>query len=258
MSIDPTSIAQAIASRTWPGYPPPHERLFLHTPGFKVDGRTLFVPDGPWQVSGHQNRQRVNTALLDHDAPSAKQAAYWRTHAKYVDQAGRPIHPYWRELLGDARIGLPTGLGAFYRYGPNCMVDAVIYRRRQGILEFLLIQQKASSKWGLPGGFVEPTDASLEAAARREAGEETGLSDLAGQAQLMLRTLPIRQQDTLNAWAEVVVVLIHANQTYVQTATPIAGDDASGVGWFALPQIAALDMLDTHPAYLQQATMHLL
>lgn len=253
IDIGLVSIARVIASRTFPGYPLPANRLFLHTAGVKVSGRTLFVPDGPWQVNDHSNRRDVAAALLDDVIPSKDQATYWRAHAKYVDQVGRPLHPHWRELMGDSRIGLPTGLGAFYRYGPNTMADAIIYRRHKGTLEFLLIKQKRSGKWGVPGGFIEPTDASPEAAAYREAKEETGLCDLTGRAEVLLRTLPIRERDTLNAWAEVVVVLIHAEQSYLQTAVPIAGDDASIAQWFALSRITDLDMLDTHPAYLRRA-----
>jgi ADP-ribose pyrophosphatase YjhB (NUDIX family) len=251
------AIAKAIAERTFPGYPPPAQRLFLDSPGFEVRGHTLQVPDGPWQVNHHSNRQGVDQALLDPVIPTSEQAAYWRAHCDYTDQAGRPVHPYWRELLGDERIGLPTGLGAFYRYGPNAIADAIIYKWGHGAPELLLIKQKPTGKWGLPGGFMEPRDTSAVAAARREVAEETGLANIPGSAEVMLRALPVRQRDTLNAWADVTVILIHADQAYLQAAVPKAGDDASDVAWFSLPQIAGLDMLDTHVPYVAQSQPHL-
>jgi bifunctional NMN adenylyltransferase/nudix hydrolase len=42
--------------------------------------------------------------------------------------------------------------------------------------EVLLIQRADTSAWCFPGGFVDPTDATLEMAAQRELFEETGLS----------------------------------------------------------------------------------
>jgi ADP-ribose pyrophosphatase YjhB (NUDIX family) len=261
--IELDAIAQALAQQTWPGYPTPSERLFWNTPGLILKQDTLHVPDGPWHIDGHPNRQGVASSLLDQEVlpgMSARQAIStkdWHAESLDTDQYNRPLHPHWQQLLRHPGIGLPTGLGAFYRYGPNSMVDSVVYRLSpEKTWEFLLIQ-KANGKWGLPGGFVEPDDHSPASAARRELGEETGLVDLKGTIEPLVHLLPIRQRDTLNAWAEVQVFLVHAEPAYVAQATPLPGDDAIASGWFSENVLSTLPMFDTHTVYIRKALARL-
>lgn len=54
--------------------------------------------------------------------------------------------------------------------------------------KLLLIQRTDTSQWTLPGGFVDPTDSSLEAAAKRELSEEMGLTG-SGRAEYVGSTL---------------------------------------------------------------------
>lgn len=63
---------------------------------------------------------------------------------------------------------------------PAVTVDCVVFGYDASDLKVLLIRRKLEpnkGKWALPGGFVQ-IDEGLEAAARRELREETGLGDL--------------------------------------------------------------------------------
>lgn len=65
-------------------------------------------------------------------------------------------------------------------------VDLAVLTVRQGQLSVLLVRRGAHpyrDKWALPGGFVGPQE-TLDAAARRELGEETGLDAQAHLEQL--------------------------------------------------------------------------
>ena len=56
-------------------------------------------------------------------------------------------------------------------------VDAVIFYRKEDVLNVLLIQRKNEpfkNQWALPGGFLEENE-NMEEGAKRDLEEETGL-----------------------------------------------------------------------------------
>lgn len=63
---------------------------------------------------------------------------------------------------------------------PAVSVDVIIFTLRENDLQVLLIQRKNppfAGRWAIPGGFIQANE-SLEAAARRELKEETGIRDV--------------------------------------------------------------------------------
>jgi ADP-ribose pyrophosphatase len=208
------------------------------------------------------NRQGKSDDVLDPEIPGPDQlkvdrdlSDHWRKAGLILDQYGRPIHPHWEQLLADERIGLPTGVGFFWRYGPNATVDPVVYRRahENDEPELLLIKRLKGGQWALPGGFIDRQDTSTSSAARREAAEETHLVDIGGTDEVIMHKLPVGLRDTLFAWTENTVVLIHGDQDYLFETEPSPGDDAVDVGWFRRERIRQLNIFDAHAEYIDLA-----
>lgn len=98
---------------------------------------------------------------------------------------------------------------------------------------YLLVERAREPGKGLfafPGGRVEPGE-KLEAAARRELREETGMS--AG-------TLTLAAEYHLATKSGSFHLHVFSAETF--EGTPIASDDAASVGWYAPIEMKALPM----------------
>src|SRR5215472_17708588 len=119
---------------------------------------------------------------------------------------------------------------------PSVTVDVVMMSLRQGDLHVLLIKRRSwpfEGMWAIPGGFVN-MDESLETAAKRELGEETGVEDVYLE-QLYTFGDPGRDPRT-RVITVVYFALLDSERLQVRAA-----DDAVDVGWFSvydLPQLA--------------------
>jgi 8-oxo-dGTP diphosphatase len=114
-------------------------------------------------------------------------------------------------------------------------VDVVIFTIRGGALHVLLVRRAAppfAGRYAIPGGFVHEAE-SLEAAARRELAEETGVRDV------YLEQLYTFGDPGRDPRGRVVTVAYFA--LIASDETPLrAGTDAAEARWFAMDAVPAL------------------
>jgi 8-oxo-dGTP diphosphatase len=144
---------------------------------------------------------------------------------------------------------MPAGKFTYEYPRPAVTVDIVIATRERKP-RVLLIRRKHepfAGCWALPGGFVD-MDEPLEAAARRELLEETGVR---AARLVQLHTFGDPGRDPRGRTVS-VVYLAHVDARRV---APRAADDAAEVGWFALARLPKLAF--DHRDILRCARKHL-
>jgi 8-oxo-dGTP diphosphatase len=133
---------------------------------------------------------------------------------------------------------------------PAVTVDVVIVTR-EAKARVLLIRRKHPpfvDHWAIPGGFVD-MDEPLEAAARRELREETGVR--------------ARKLEQLGTFGEPgrdprarTISVVYLAQVDADKLHPQANDDAAAVGWFPLARPPA-DLAFDHAQILAAARQRL-
>jgi 8-oxo-dGTP diphosphatase len=132
---------------------------------------------------------------------------------------------------------------------PAITVDLVVFTRTGDGLRVLLIRRKAdpfAGRWALPGGFLD-IDEPVEAAARRELKEETGL-EVAGPVEFLgVFADPGRDPRGWTISLAHVALLPGSGPT----PDPTAGDDAQDATW--LDTADARGLAFDHDAILAKA-----
>ena len=111
----------------------------------------------------------------------------------------------------------------------------------------LLIFHKKLQIWVQPGGHVEPTDASLLEAARREVAEEVGLMLPDGQAEVFdldVHGIPARKDEPAHEHFDVRYLFRSPTRDFVRT------QEVADVRWAPL---ASIEQLTTDESVLRAA-----
>ena len=214
------SLRTALAERTYPGYPSLNERFNADPTTLAVDaiGR-LVVPDGPWTVDDHPDQPQPE------HAPTLARQDELLAQGLELDSQGRPLHPWFLEMVGDAAIGVALGKGNSWEWGVNHTVDSMVVCGDH----VLLIRRGDTGQLALPGGFRgNDTD---EAAMLRELVEETGLRPDENARITTLYDGPVADiRDTANAWKETRAFLVEV--PFTGTLPEVhGGDDATAAIW---------------------------
>lgn len=120
---------------------------------------------------------------------------------------------------------------------PSVTVDVVIFSILDASLKVLLVKRKIwpyEGMWAIPGGFVK-IDESLETAAYRELGEETGLTS----EHVYLEQLYTFGQPNRDPRTRVITVAYFALVS-ADKINPQAADDVEEVGWFSVYKLPPL------------------
>lgn len=248
-------IAQNVNETKRPGY---GRRLRTGSLGYVAGVTRCQVPAG-YDVVGHPNRVLGDPGSMDPDITTLLTGEpvqvdpgvqdYCRAHGWVLDQHGRPLHPHHEQLLGDDRIGLPTGLGFGYWYGESAVTDAVVTAGNAVLLVPRMTD--AGTIPALPGGYSVPADfgrsteqwrsgdrpttvAGLHTAAARKVLAETGLTVPRGCDMRIARAIRPVSLHTLHSWTATYTVHIDLGREtrpalpLVTGGTWVGIDDLSG------------------------------
>ncbi len=224
----------------------------------ELGGGVVLVPGGPWLVDDHPKRASAPADRLQPwpsvpDPRSERLAREWIAQGGSVDQHGNLLHPHWRQLLADPRIGLPTGPGMFWKLSTNYTADVVVLCGDA----VLLIQRASNGMYAVPGGFQEPTDASAVGNGLRELFEETGLRPPEGShVEVVHQELSTGSLTTLHAWTDTTVIWVDTDPAWLAEAEPNRQDadgEVANALWLPVAQLHTVQIAHRYLRYIQLA-----
>lgn len=236
-------LRENLTLQMYPGYPDYSDRLVADPLDFGVTEKgQLIVPDGPWTIDNY-SPQRTSEHAPDGDLQQMFVAS-----GLELDAAGRPLHPWFSNMVSDPTLGVVLGKGAYWRWGPNYTADSIVLCRDH----VLLIKRKDTGLWALPGGYVDAGEAAAMAASR-EVTEETGVRiPRAASSRIVYQGPVVDLRMTGNAWPETTAIRYDLPADMLPHVE--GRDDAKEAAW--VPVTDALtrgELFGSHQYLLEQA-----
>lgn len=235
------TYVEKIHTQTYPDYPDFSDRLSLNSMSQDENGKLVF-PDGSWWVYGLEQTPAEDETIF----------------ADYFDSAGRPLHPWFIDLITNPDAGVLCGKGFYWKWGPNYTGDPIVLRHDLDEPHILLIERGDGTGWALPGGFIETDkqETGIEAAIR-EAAEETGKDFCLAQAnpRLIYQGPVVDLRMTAHAWVETTAVRFDLPDEIARLFPDMqwkGEDDAQNAGWFPVSQINSM-LFGSHNLLIQKA-----
>lgn len=235
-----TLLSEQLARQAYPGYPEQADRFYAPAHLGYLACECLVIPDGSWSANTHPNRQDAET-IPDDDTQRTLLAQGYR-----LDRTGRPLHPWLEQMATNQSIGIVTGKGAYWQWGPNRTADSAVVH--DGSL--LLIQRRDTGTWALPGGFIDG-DEPAEQAAKREVGEETGVTLGSARGKQYYEGPVVDLRTTAHAWPETTAFLFQVDN---DTRPAVLGaDDAQQAAWVPFEELPDVRLFGAHKLLVQLA-----
>ncbi len=152
-----------------------------------------------------------------------------RRHQSADEQERGSIEAVIAELERDGTAGFRRS-----HFSPGHVTASGFVRNGDQVL---LIHHDRLGRWMQPGGHIEPEDANVEAAARREIHEETGLADLTslGLLDVDVHLIPPGRGEPSHLHFDL-------RWGFEAVGTPVAGDGVSAARWFGPEQLPGLGL----------------
>jgi|GEM_PF-6826385 len=219
-----SEATELIGKQPVKGYPPRENRLQykpevwrqLLNDARKHDNR-IDIPDGgphfadTYGAATRMRRSSEMDVIVTREQPlPEKRVAEWRKLGLLVDTTGRPLHPRAEQVLTHPKIGMYTGPGKYYRYGPqrigNLILQRIEQRQYNELITYAIVgvRRNGEIEYSVPGGHCE-LGKNTQDTAFREAKEEAGIVRASlGKLQLqeVISWPKGGKADTLHAWGE--------------------------------------------------------
>lgn len=193
------------------------------------------LPEGPWE--------KQSLAL-----PSPKESAELAEAGYEIDSLGRPIHPWFREMVTNPEIGVVVGNGGYWNWGPNFTADPVVLTNEDRPQVALVTRMDDSLAF--PGGFVDDNEhGDAHHAALRELDEEVDVK-LTQQGKLFYTGVVADPRATANAWPETSAYLFTTDEAYELHPNLEEVKDAQ---WYYVDELRPDQMFGSHAALLTMA-----